>query len=75
MNNIFKETALIGRYFRHYKGATYKVLNIATHTETNEKLVIYHNINDKNIWARPLEDFTSFIDKDLKRFTELQIKE
>lgn len=32
---------LVGKYFQHYKGKFYYVLNISTHTETNEILVNY----------------------------------
>lgn len=51
-----------GDVFRHYKGPHYKVINISTHTETGESLVIYHNIKNLDItWARPLEMFNEYV--------------
>ena len=46
----------IGGTYRHYKGNLYKVLYIATHTETEEKLVVYQDLSDETkVWARPLD--------------------
>lgn len=50
-----------GRY-RHYKGKDYKVLFVATHSETEEPLVIYQTLYGKfDYWARPLEMFTGSV--------------
>ena len=59
MNN---DEIIIGGIYQHYKGGLYEVLNIATHTELNKRLVIYKNINCDKIWARPIEMFTSNIE-------------
>ena len=41
----------------------YKILNIAEHTETKEKLVIYQAMSgDYKIYARPLKMFLSKVD-------------
>ena len=40
--------------FKHYKGGTYEVITLATHTETGEKLVVYKSINFGSIYVRPL---------------------
>ena len=55
--------------WRHFKGAKSLVIAVAEHSETGEKLVIYHCIgnNDKTshkngIYARPLEMFLSEVD-------------
>lgn len=51
--------------YRHFKGNHYRVLNVARHTETNEKLVIYQCVEGDNvgqIFARPLAMFLSEVD-------------
>lgn len=50
--------------YRHFKGTVYEVIGVATHSETQEQLVIYRPVSDRNkLWARPLEMFTSKVDK------------
>lgn len=42
-----------GRY-RHYKGNEYRVLHIATHSETLEPMVVYQALyGEHGIWVRP----------------------
>ena len=51
----------VGDKLMHYKGGEYKVVSIAEHTETNEKLVVYQALYGENkIWARP---YSMFFDK------------
>ncbi|HEX4939989.1 MAG TPA: DUF1653 domain-containing protein [Candidatus Kapabacteria bacterium] len=53
-----------GRY-RHYKGKDYEVIDIATHSETGEKLVIYRTLyGNYDLWARPLAMFTETVEQD-----------
>ena len=46
-----------GRY-RHYKGKDYRVMGLATHSETEEKMVVYQCLyGDYSWWVRPLSLF------------------
>ena len=53
--------------YKHFKGAMYKVLDVARHSETEEQLVIYQRMSgderhgDKGPWAQPLSMFTKKI--------------
>ena len=49
--------------YKHFKGNIYRVIGIATHTETEENIVIYHNVRDvSTLWARPIEMFCETVD-------------
>lgn len=39
--------------YRHYKDKLYRVVGMATHSETEEPLVIYHRDGETRLWARP----------------------
>lgn len=44
--------------YRHYKGDLYLVEDIATHSETGEKMVIYRGLyEDSPLYARPMSLF------------------
>jgi hypothetical protein len=46
-----------GKY-RHYKGNEYEVLGTATHSETEERLVVYRALyGARGLWVRPLAMF------------------
>ncbi|WP_306481578.1 DUF1653 domain-containing protein [Bacillus halotolerans] len=64
----------IGCRFKHYKGGLYKAIGEAIHTETEEKLVTYEDM-DGILWARPKDMFFGkvIIDgKEIKRFTKVK---
>lgn len=53
--------------YRHYKGNNYQVIDIATHSETLEQLVVYRPLyGEGKLWVRPLSMFTELITKDGK---------
>lgn len=59
----------IGGIYRHYKGKTYKVIDLARHSETLEWLVVYECLYDNpeaKIWVRPLPMFLEEVQVDGK---------
>ena len=62
---------LTGKFFRHYKGGIYYVLNLSIHTETNEILVNYISLNDGEHWSRPLTMWSKNV-YSLPRFEEIR---
>ena len=62
--------------YRHYKGALYKVIGSARHSETEEWLVYYQALyGEYGYWVRPLEMFCENVGVDgvtTKRFLMLK---
>ena len=56
-------TVKAGDLFYHFKGGLYTVIEVSTHTETGEKLVVYRSLENGTVWARPMGMFLSKIDK------------
>ena len=58
--------------YKHYKGNEYRVLAIATHSETLEKLVVYQALyGSYGIWVRPINMWNEIVEvngQQVKRF-------
>lgn len=62
--------------YRHYKGNIYRVLHIATHSETLEDMAVYQDINNPDkIWARPASMWNDDIEIDGKTVKRFQFVE
>lgn len=68
--------------YRHFKGKMYIVEDIATHSETEEKMVVYRALyGDNQLWVRPYDLFISEVDhkkypdvEQRYRFEEVDLK-
>ena len=62
----------LGKY-KHFKGNLYEVIGIARHSETQEELVVYKEINDvsksgeNSLWVRPKKMFLEAVEVDGKK--------
>ncbi|NTU46888.1 DUF1653 domain-containing protein [Candidatus Roizmanbacteria bacterium] len=62
--------------YQHYKTKNYyRVLGVAKHTETLEKLVVYESLYDNpgnKLWVRPLDMFLEELEIDGKKIPRFQ---
>jgi hypothetical protein len=62
--------------YRHYKGNLYEVIDVATHSETLEKMIVYRALyGEQGLWVRPMQMWEEEVNvdgKNVKRFTLIQ---
>jgi hypothetical protein len=47
----------IGHLYQHYKGSEYMVLLLGKDEATQTDVVVYSELEKKQVWVRPLEEF------------------
>ena len=66
---------VIGGKYRHYKGNEYLVVDVATHSETEEEMVVYKALyGEGKLWVRPLSMWNEKVEingKEVLRFTHI----
>ena len=62
-----------GQVYRHFKGNIYRIITLASHSETGEMLVIYkRDDTEEKSYARPLDMFMSEVDR--KKYPDVREK-
>ena len=76
------EKVQTGKVYRHFKGNYYFVENVAYDSETQERMVAYRPLYEredgKQLWIRPEKMFFEKITRNgitINRFTEIDINE
>lgn len=64
-----------GKY-RHFKGGEYRVLGVASHSETGEPMVVYQALyGDRSLWVRPAAMWLETVEyegRKVRRFTYME---
>lgn len=68
LDDKYKPAGLKRGRYSHYKGKFYRVVGVATHSETDEKFVVYINLyGERRLWIRPLAMFIEKVEVNGKR--------
>lgn len=54
---------VVGKKYKHFKGHIYEVIALAKDSEDLSLKVVYRNIDNDDVWVRPLSEFISKVDK------------
>lgn len=62
--------------YRHFKGNLYEVIGPATHSETEEPVVVYRALSgDLGLWVRPRDMFLGDVEvegRSIRRFAPIE---
>ena len=68
------QNTIIQGIYRHYKGSLYQVLHTATHSETEESLVVYRCLyGEYGVWVRSLSMFAETVTVDGKEVPRFEL--
>ena len=68
-----KRTVKIHGIYKHFKGNLYLVEDVAYHSETKEKIVVYRALyGDNRLWCRPYDMFLEEVDH--QKYPEIKQK-
>ncbi len=60
---LYDQEVKINGIYKHFKGDYYLIIDIANHSETKEKYVVYRRLyGDGSLWIRPMDMFLSEVD-------------
>ena len=57
----------------HYKGGLYRIIGVARHSETEERLTVYEQLwpKERSLWVRPTAMFNETLENGQARFKSL----
>jgi len=69
--NVFKKGI-----YKHYKGNLYELIDVANHSETLEKMVVYRALyGEKEMWVRPASMWEETVEIDGKKVSRFEFVE
>lgn len=66
---------IVGCLYRHFKGALYRVEDIAINSETDKFMVVYRGLNGGMAWVRPFDMFCENVEVDGKTVPRFELVE
>ena len=65
LGGISMRKLVIGGLYRHFKGMYYYVKDVAIHSETGDRFVVYQKLyDDRGTYIRPYDMFLSDVDRE-----------